>query len=77
MSKQVGRKPSSYITDAIIVIIMLALMFITVYPAVYSVCVVQRCKAATGPPMWWPLEPFTLCAAMSLRSRTQSWCQYL
>ena len=63
MSKQVGRKPSSYITDAIIVIIMLALMFITVYPPLYTVFAsfsdAKQLLKLEGP-MWWPLEPFTL-----------------
>lgn len=63
MSKQVGRKPSSYITDAIIVIIMLALMFITVYPLLYTVFAsfsdAKQLLKLEGP-MWWPLEPFTL-----------------
>ena len=63
MSKQVGRKPSSYITDAIIVIIMLALMFITVYPLLDTVCAsfsdAKQLLKLEGP-MWWPLEPFTL-----------------
>lgn len=63
MSKQVGRKPSSYIADAIIVIIMLALMFITVYPLLYTVFAsfsdAKQLLKLEGP-MWWPLEPFTL-----------------
>ena len=63
MSKQVGRKPSSYITDAIIVIIMLALMFITVYPLLYTVFAsfsdAKQLLKLEGP-MWWPLKPFTL-----------------
>jgi putative aldouronate transport system permease protein len=63
MSKQVGRKPSSYITDVIIVIIMLALMFITVYPLLYTVFAsfsdAKQLLKLEGP-MWWPLEPFTL-----------------
>ena len=63
MSKQVGRKPSSYITDAIIVIIMLALMFITVYPLLYTVFAsfsdAKQLLKLEGP-LWWPLEPFTL-----------------
>ena len=63
MSKQVGRKPSSYITDAIIVIILLALMFITVYPLLYTVFAsfsdAKQLLKLEGP-MWWPLEPFTL-----------------
>lgn len=63
MSKQVGRKPSSYIADAIIVIVMLALMFITVYPLLYTVFAsfsdAKQLLKLEGP-MWWPLEPFTL-----------------
>ena len=63
MSKQVGRKPSSYIADAIIVIMMLALMFITVYPLLYTVFAsfsdAKQLLKLEGP-MWWPLEPFTL-----------------
>ena len=63
MSKQVGRKPSSYIADAIIVIIMLALMFITVFPLLYTVFAsfsdAKQLLKLEGP-MWWPLEPFTL-----------------
>lgn len=63
MSKQVGRKPSSYIADAIIVIIMLALMFITVYPLLYTVFAsfsdAKQLLKLEGP-IWWPLEPFTL-----------------
>ena len=63
MSKQVGRKPSSYIADAIIVIMMLALMFITVYPLLYTVFAsfsdAKQWLKLEGP-MWWPLEPFTL-----------------
>ena len=63
MSKQVGRKPSSYIADAIIVIMMLALMFITVYPLLYTVFAsfsdAKQLLKLEGP-IWWPLEPFTL-----------------
>lgn len=63
MSKQVGRKPSSYIADAIIIILMLALMFITVYPLLYTVFAsfsdAKQLLKLEGP-MWWPLEPFTL-----------------
>lgn len=63
MSKQVGRKPSSYIADAIIIIIMLALMFITVYPLLYTLFAsfsdAKQLLKLEGP-LWWPLEPFTL-----------------
>ena len=63
MSKQVGRKPSSYIADAIIIILMLVLMFITVYPLLYTVFAsfsdAKQLLKLEGP-MWWPLEPFTL-----------------
>lgn len=63
MAKLIGRKKSEIITDAIIVILMIALMFITVYPLVYTLFAsfsdAKRLMNVTGP-LWAPIAPYTL-----------------
>ncbi len=63
MSKQIGRKPSAYIADVIIIIVMLALMFITVYPLLYTLFASfsdAKLLLKLEGPLWWPLAPYTL-----------------
>lgn len=63
MSKPIGRKPTELIADVIIIIAMLALMFITVYPLLYTLF--ASFSDAKGllkfeGPLWGPLKPYTL-----------------
>ena len=63
MSKPIGRKPTELIADVIIIIAMLALMFITVYPLLYTLF--ASFSDAKGllkfeGPLWGPLQPYTL-----------------
>ena len=63
MSKPIGRKPTEIIADVIIIIAMLALMFITVYPLLYTLF--ASFSDAKGllkfeGPLWGPLKPYTL-----------------
>lgn len=63
MSKPIGRKPGEVIADVIIVIAMLALMFITVYPLLYTLFASfsdAKSLLKLEGPLWWPLQPYTL-----------------
>ena len=63
MSKPIGRKPTELIADVIIIIAMLALMFITVYPLLYTLFASfsdAKSLLKVEGPLWGPLQPYTL-----------------
>lgn len=63
MSKPIGRKPTEIIADVIIIIAMLALMFITVYPLLYTLFASfsdAKSLLKVEGPLWGPLQPYTL-----------------
>ncbi|MGN0742395.1 MAG: carbohydrate ABC transporter permease [Candidatus Fimadaptatus sp.] len=63
MSKPIGRKPTEMIADVIIIIAMLALMFITVYPLLYTLFASfsdAKSLLKVEGPLWGPLPPYTL-----------------
>lgn len=63
MAKQIGRTTSERIVDVIIILTMTALMFITVYPLLYTLFAsfsdAKKLLNVTGP-LWWPIAPYTL-----------------
>lgn len=63
MAKQIGRTTSERIVDVIIIVAMTALMFITVYPLLYTLFAsfsdAKKLLNVTGP-LWWPIAPYTL-----------------
>lgn len=63
MAKQIGRTTSERIVDVIIILAMTALMFITVYPLLYTLFAsfsdAKKLLNVTGP-LWWPIAPYTL-----------------
>lgn len=63
MAKQIGRTTSERIVDVIIIVVMTALMFITVYPLLYTLFAsfsdAKKLLNVTGP-LWWPIAPYTL-----------------
>ena len=63
MAKQIGRTTSERVVDVIIIVAMTALMFITVYPLLYTLFAsfsdAKKLLNVTGP-LWWPIAPYTL-----------------
>lgn len=61
--KLIGKSRGEKITDVIIIIVMIALMFITVYPLLFTLFAsfsdARALLNRTGL-LWWPLKPYTL-----------------